>query len=85
MYAHSFLMVPKSKAEQMSLLYFHCFLRPKRETYQKCACTCTPSQKKENWNRIIKKHLVDTVEEEVDFCVDLSIPWKRKEMTEALA
>ena len=31
-----------------------------------------------------QKHLVDAVEEEVDFCVDWSIPWKRKEMTEAL-
>ena len=25
-YAHSIFMVPKSKADQMSLLYFHCFL-----------------------------------------------------------
>ena len=30
--AHSIFMGPKSKADQTSLLYFHCFLSPNRET-----------------------------------------------------
>ena len=30
--------VPKSKAHRMSLLYFHCFLSPNRESLQKYIC-----------------------------------------------
>ena len=34
-YAHSNFVVQKSKADQMLLFYFHCFLTPSRECLQK--------------------------------------------------
>ena len=36
--AHSIFMEPKSKADQTSLLYFHFFLSPNRESLQKYVC-----------------------------------------------
>ena len=37
-YAQSIFLVTKSKADQTSLLYFHCFLSPNRESLQKYVC-----------------------------------------------
>ena len=52
-YARSIFMVPKSKADQMSLIYFHCFFSP-TEKASKNIATRTSNQKEENWNWIIK-------------------------------
>ena len=69
-YAHSIFMIPKRKADQTCLLYFHCFLSPNRENLK----ICLPLKPLAKWKKIgteKSKALADTVVEEVDILVDL--------------
>ena len=69
------LVVPKSKADQMSLLYFHCFLSPKIHLPLK------PPAKRKKIGTGISKALADVVVEEVNFSGGLVSSMRRKELT----
>ena len=79
--AHSIFMVLKNKAVQTCLLYFHCFLSPNRESLQKIRLQLESPARRKKIGTGKSKALPDAVGEEVDFCVDLSDPLRRKELT----
>ena len=80
MYAHSISMVPKSKADLTSQLYFHCFLSPNRESLQKYVCQLEPPAKRKEIRAGKSKALADAVVEEADFLCG-PVPMRRKELT----
>ena len=79
MYAHSIFMVSKSKADQMSLLCFHCFLSPKRESLQKYVCYLNLQPKKIGNGK--SKALADAAVEKVD-CLCGLVGSNEKERTD---
>ena len=68
MYAHSILMVPQSKADQTSLLYFHCSQCKQRKP-PKIRLLLEPPTKRKEIGTGKSKALADTIVEVVGFFV----------------
>ena len=81
MYAHSIFMVSKSKADQMSLLYFYCLLSPNIENLQKYVCHLNPQPKGKKTGTGKSKALADVVVEEVDFLFWLDGSSEKEKLT----